>query len=137
MKVIADLHLRSRYSRATSEAVTFGNIAYFAAIEGLDMVRDGTRWLLGVWVCGLCHTACETADFLLSAAKLDLDRVPNVKPAKKRQGYARRYIKLRLKSRRTSACAPPRALLPWASRSRKSKEFFMQRNYDVIFSKIL
>lgn len=41
MRVIADLHVHSRYSRATSEAMTLENIAYFAAIKGLDVVGTG------------------------------------------------------------------------------------------------
>lgn len=41
MKVIADLHVHSRYSRATSEAMTLENTAYFAAVKGLDLVGTG------------------------------------------------------------------------------------------------
>jgi len=41
MKVIADLHIHSRYSRATSENMGIEEIARFAKIKGLNLVGTG------------------------------------------------------------------------------------------------
>ncbi len=49
MRVIADLHIHSRYSRATSERMSVKEIARFAKIKGLNLVGTGDfthpRWL--------------------------------------------------------------------------------------------
>lgn len=49
LEIIADLHIHSRFSRATSEDMTLHNIARFAQIKGLDVVGTGDfthpRWL--------------------------------------------------------------------------------------------
>lgn len=49
MRVITDLHIHSRFSRATSEKMTIGEIARFAQIKGLNVVGTGDfthpRWL--------------------------------------------------------------------------------------------
>ena len=49
MKVIADLHIHSRYSRATSERMCIEEIARFAKIKGLNLVGTGDfthpKWL--------------------------------------------------------------------------------------------
>jgi len=49
MRVIADLHIHSRYSRATSEKMNINEIARFARIKGLNLVGTGDfthpRWL--------------------------------------------------------------------------------------------
>lgn len=48
MRVIADLHIHSRFSRATSEKMTISEIARFARIKGLTIVGTGDfthpRW---------------------------------------------------------------------------------------------
>ena len=41
MRVIADLHIHSRFSRATSEKMTIGEITRFAHIKGLQLVGTG------------------------------------------------------------------------------------------------
>ena len=41
MRVIADLHIHGRYSRATSEQMNAQEIAKFAAIKGLNLVGTG------------------------------------------------------------------------------------------------
>lgn len=41
MRVIADLHIHSRFSRATSEKMTIGEITRFARIKGLQLVGTG------------------------------------------------------------------------------------------------
>ena len=41
MKVIADLHLHSRYSRATSTQLTIPNLAKYARIKGLSLLGTG------------------------------------------------------------------------------------------------
>ena len=49
MKVIADLHLHGRYSRATSQQMSIEEIARFAKIKGLNLVGTGDfthpKWL--------------------------------------------------------------------------------------------
>ena len=49
MRVIADLHIHSRYSRATSAKMNVKEIARFARIKGLNLVGTGDfshpRWL--------------------------------------------------------------------------------------------
>lgn len=49
MKVIADLHIHSHYSRATSESICPNEIARFAKIKGLNLVGTGDfthpKWL--------------------------------------------------------------------------------------------
>jgi uncharacterized protein (TIGR00375 family) len=41
MKFIADLHIHSKFSRATSRDMTFDSIAYWAKIKGLALVASG------------------------------------------------------------------------------------------------
>lgn len=49
MRVIADLHIHGRYSRATSERMSIGEIARFARLKGLNVVGTGDfthpKWL--------------------------------------------------------------------------------------------
>jgi uncharacterized protein (TIGR00375 family) len=49
LKVIADLHLHGRYSRATSQRMTIEEIARFARIKGLNLIGTGDfthpKWL--------------------------------------------------------------------------------------------
>ena len=49
MRVIADLHIHSRYSRATSQKMSIEEIARFARIKGLNLVGTGDfthpKWL--------------------------------------------------------------------------------------------
>ncbi|NWG11586.1 DNA helicase UvrD [Candidatus Bathyarchaeota archaeon] len=49
MRVIADLHIHSRYSRATSQKMCIEEIARFASIKGLNLVGTGDfthpKWL--------------------------------------------------------------------------------------------
>jgi PHP family Zn ribbon phosphoesterase len=49
MRVIADLHIHSRYSRATSAKMNVKEIARFARIKGLNLVGTGDfshpKWL--------------------------------------------------------------------------------------------
>jgi uncharacterized protein (TIGR00375 family) len=49
LRVIADLHIHSRYSRATSQQMSIGEIARFAKIKGLNLVGTGDfthpKWL--------------------------------------------------------------------------------------------
>ncbi len=49
MKVVADLHLHSRYSRATSESMNVEEIAKYTKIKGLNLVGTGDfthpKWL--------------------------------------------------------------------------------------------
>jgi len=41
LKIIADLHIHGRYSRATSQQMSLGEIARFAKIKGLNLVGTG------------------------------------------------------------------------------------------------
>jgi hypothetical protein len=41
MKVIADLHMHSRYSRATSAKMNVNEVSRFAKIKGLSLVGTG------------------------------------------------------------------------------------------------
>jgi len=49
LRVIADLHVHSRYSRATSQQMNIGEVTRFAQIKGLNLVGTGDfthpRWL--------------------------------------------------------------------------------------------
>ncbi|MCS7124733.1 MAG: endonuclease Q family protein [Candidatus Bathyarchaeota archaeon] len=49
MRVIADLHIHGRYSRATSQSMRIGEIARFAKVKGLNLVGTGDfthpKWL--------------------------------------------------------------------------------------------
>ena len=49
MKVIADLHIHGRYSRATSQQMNFKEISRFAKVKGLNLVGTGDfthpKWL--------------------------------------------------------------------------------------------
>ena len=49
MRIIADLHIHSRYSRATSQQMSISEIARFAKIKGLNLVGTGDfthpKWL--------------------------------------------------------------------------------------------
>ncbi len=49
MRVIADLHIHSRFSRATSQKMNIGEIARFARVKGLNVVGTGDfthpKWL--------------------------------------------------------------------------------------------
>ena len=49
LRIIADLHIHSRYSRATSQKMNIVEIARFAKIKGLNLVGTGDfthpRWL--------------------------------------------------------------------------------------------
>jgi len=49
LRIIADLHIHSRYSRATSERMSIDEIARFAKIKGLNLVGTGDfthpKWL--------------------------------------------------------------------------------------------
>ena len=49
MRVIADLHIHGRFSRATSQRMTIEEIARFAKIKGLNLVGTGDfthpKWL--------------------------------------------------------------------------------------------
>ena len=49
MRIIADLHIHSRYSRATSQQMSIAEIARFAKIKGLNLVGTGDfthpKWL--------------------------------------------------------------------------------------------
>ena len=58
MKVIADLHIHSRFSRATSERMNVEEIARFAAIKGLDVVGTGD-FTHPLWLKELRETLVE------------------------------------------------------------------------------
>src|SRR5512143_2568578 len=49
MRIIADLHIHSKYSRATSEQMSIPEIARYAKIKGLNLVGTGDfthpQWL--------------------------------------------------------------------------------------------
>jgi len=41
MKFVADLHLHSKFSRATSRDMTFDNLAYWAKVKGISLLATG------------------------------------------------------------------------------------------------
>ncbi len=41
MKFIADLHIHSKFSRATSREMTFDNLAYWAKVKGISLIASG------------------------------------------------------------------------------------------------
>ena len=71
MKVIADLHIHGRYSRATSEQMSITEIAKYAKIKGLNLVGTGdfTHFL---WLKEIRETLVpEQGTGLLKLAKSD------------------------------------------------------------------
>ena len=52
MKYIADLHIHSKYSRATSPQMNLENIDKWARIKGIDIIASGDwthpKWLLEI-----------------------------------------------------------------------------------------
>ncbi|MCJ7561233.1 endonuclease Q family protein, partial [Candidatus Bathyarchaeota archaeon] len=71
MRIIADLHIHSRYSRATSQQMSIAEIARFAKIKGLNLVGTGDfthpKWLREIQVTlvpepdtSLYKVACNT-----------------------------------------------------------------------------
>ena len=50
MKIIADLHMHSRFSRATSTALNIENLEKWARIKGIDLLGTGDfthpKWIL-------------------------------------------------------------------------------------------
>ncbi len=61
MKVIADLHIHSRFSRATSERMNIEEIARFAEIKGLNVVGTGD-FTHPLWLKELRETLVEEPD---------------------------------------------------------------------------
>ncbi len=43
MELIADLHLHSKYSRATSKNLSFENLVKYAKIKGINLLGTGDR----------------------------------------------------------------------------------------------
>ena len=61
LKLIADLHIHSRYSRATSQRMNVEEIARFAKIKGLGLVGTGD-FLHPKWLCELEEFLAPKAD---------------------------------------------------------------------------
>jgi uncharacterized protein (TIGR00375 family) len=61
MKVIADLHIHSKYSRATSEQMSLPSIAKFARIKGLNLVGTGD-FTHPLWLSEIKQTLIPDAD---------------------------------------------------------------------------
>lgn len=61
MRVYADLQIHSKYSRATSQEMDIRNIAFFAAIKGLDVVGTGDI-LHPRWFEEVSHELVEDGD---------------------------------------------------------------------------
>src|SRR4030066_2062738 len=61
MKVIADLHIHSRYSRATSERMNLDEIARYAKIKGLNLVGTGD-FTHPKWLSEIRETLAQDAD---------------------------------------------------------------------------
>ncbi len=58
MRVIADLHIHSRYSRATSEKMSIDEITHFAQVKGLSLVGTGD-FTFGKWLKELREELAE------------------------------------------------------------------------------
>ena len=61
MRIIADLHIHSKYSRATSEQMNLLQIAKYAKIKGLDLVGTGD-FTHPVWLNTIKQTLVQDAD---------------------------------------------------------------------------
>jgi uncharacterized protein (TIGR00375 family) len=71
MKVIADLHIHGRYSRATSEQMSIPEIAKYAKIKGLNLVGTGD-FTHPLWLKEIRETLVSEQDTgLLKLAKSD------------------------------------------------------------------
>lgn len=63
MKVVADLHLHSRFSRAVSQQMTIPEISKWAKIKGIDLVATGD-WTHPVWYRELKASLLEKVEGL-------------------------------------------------------------------------
>ncbi|MGD6851926.1 MAG: endonuclease Q family protein [Candidatus Bathyarchaeia archaeon] len=71
MRVIADLHIHGRFSRATSEQMNIEEIAKYAKIKGLNLVGTGDFTHL-LWLQEIRETLASEADTgLFKLAKVD------------------------------------------------------------------
>ncbi len=61
MRIIADLHIHGRYSRATSERMSIEEIAHYAKIKGLNLVGTGDFTHPG-WLREIRETLAPEAD---------------------------------------------------------------------------
>lgn len=134
MRVVADLHIHSRYSRATSERMCVEEIARFAKIKGLNLVGTGDfthpKWydelrqgLAPVSDTGLYSLADDVASpvrFMvtaeigtLSTSKDEVKKVhhviltPNLETAAQVNDVLSRYADLQVDGRPTLKVEPP------------------------------
>jgi uncharacterized protein (TIGR00375 family) len=71
MRVIADLHIHGKYSRATSEQMNLAEIAKYAKIKGLNLVGTGD-FTHPIWLKEIRETLASDGDSgLLKLAKAD------------------------------------------------------------------
>lgn len=61
MRVIADLHIHSKYSRATSEKMNVGELTHFAQIKGLNLLGTGD-FTHPEWISELKSSLVEVED---------------------------------------------------------------------------
>ena len=73
LRVIADLHMHSRYSRATSENMNLEELQYYGAIKGLDIIGTGD-FTHDKWLEGLKNRLTEVDDSGLFALRSADDR---------------------------------------------------------------
>jgi len=72
MDVIADLHIHSKLSRATSKNLTLSNIAWWAKRKGIDLVATGD-WTHPLWLREITTNLTEDGSGFLQVKKSVVD----------------------------------------------------------------
>ncbi len=72
MKVVADLHIHSRFSRAVSSQMTIPTIADWAKKKGIDLVGTGD-WTHPVWIRELMASLKESKEGIYKLKDSDID----------------------------------------------------------------
>lgn len=75
MKIIADLHIHSRYSRAVSDKMLLGEIARWARLKGIDLVGTGD-FTHPLWLREITSKLEEVSEGLFRLKDVEADNGP-------------------------------------------------------------
>ena len=76
MRYIADLHIHSRYSRATSKASHLHGLAAWAAVKGIQVVGTGD-FTHPAWFAHICETLEEAEPGFFRLRERELEKLRN------------------------------------------------------------